>query len=151
MARTREENRLYQRERRARRPEGGTNGGTSVTDLVPSAVPRADSVAEAVRKEIEKLPDRGQGRPGLAATAVRLGELLDDPTAAPQHPAAAGRLRELLAEMRQGQAATGNSKLAQLRAARVAAANNGPVPDELLSDLRSPGLASSAGPLAARR
>jgi hypothetical protein len=116
MPRTREENRLYQRERRARQPDGGTNGGTNVAQLVTPA----GSVAAAIRAEIGNLPDGGNGRPGLAATAVKLGELLDDPTATPQHPAAAGRLRELLAEMRQGQAATGAGKLAQLRAVRAA-------------------------------
>ena len=129
MPQDREAHRLYMRERRA----GGTGGftGTAVNraesvnlDSEPAgAVAAVAAVAAAVAAELAKLPDRGQGRPGLAAVAVTLAQLLDDVTARPQHPAAAGRLREVLAELRQGQAGPGAGKLAQLRAAKAARGN----------------------------
>lgn len=84
--------------------------------VTPGVTP-AESVA-AVRAEIARLPDRGQGRPGLDGAAVKLAELLDDRWATPEHPAAAGPLRELLAELRESQAVAGTGKLAQLRVAR---------------------------------
>jgi len=119
----REAHRLYMRERRA----GGTGGFTGTAVNRAKSVnldgEPAGAVAGAVAAEFAKLPDRGQGRPGLAAVAVTLAQLLDDVTARPQHPAAAGRLREVLAELRQGQAVNGAGKLAQLRAAKAARDN----------------------------
>lgn len=71
----------------------------------------------AVTVELGRLSGAAN-RPGLAASALRLAELLDDPTAAPQKPAAARALRELLDELAQGARVGG--KLAELRAARDA-------------------------------
>ena len=39
------------------------------------------------------------GRPGLAAGALAMAKILDDPCAVPQHPAAAGRLFDVLEEL----------------------------------------------------
>lgn len=119
MARTREQQRRYQREYRARQSASVTRLPETSANSVTTGVTPAGSVAAAVMAEIAKLSDRGIGRPGLAAVAVTLAELLDDVTARPQHPAAAGRLREVLGELREGQAVAPTGKLAQLRATRA--------------------------------
>ena len=111
MTRSREENRIYQRERRARQ------AADRPTRAVPDGVP---SVVGGVLAELAALPHpQGQGRPGLVAVAVRMAELLDDPQCQPQHPAAAARLRDLLAELRTAPTRPQHGALAQLRARRV--------------------------------
>lgn len=56
------------------------------------------AVVDAVRAQLEDL-GAFQRRPGLAAIAVRLAELLENPLALPHHAAAAHRLVELLGRL----------------------------------------------------
>jgi hypothetical protein len=55
-------------------------------------------VLAAVDKELDQLTST-ESRPGLAATARALARLLDNPLAMAQHPSAAGKLMEILAEL----------------------------------------------------
>lgn len=113
MSRDRVSQRLYMREYRA------SKAGHSDTDPV-TPTGNTYSVTTAVEAEIEALADHGTGRPGLAAVALKLAELLDNSSATPQHPAAAGRLRDLLIELRAGQPAADEGTLSRLRADFVA-------------------------------
>lgn len=84
--------REYQRNRRAKQlhpvPDiPGVPAGDESTSPGP--------VATAVAAELAGLPAADE-RPGLAAIALRLAELLDDPQAMPHFAAAAGRLVDLL-------------------------------------------------------
>lgn len=84
-------NRDHARRRRAKRlqpvPPPAAEG-LPVPELSDGAV------TAAVRAQIECLG--GAERPGLAAVAVALARVLDNPTAVPQHPSAAHRLSEVL-------------------------------------------------------
>lgn len=73
----------------------------------------ANSVVEAVSAEIEALG--GTPRPGLAATALALARILDNPKAVSTQPAAAAKLSDLLAQLHKG-ADGRKSKLAAVRA-----------------------------------
>ncbi|KIQ15358.1 hypothetical protein RU01_15445 [Rhodococcus sp. MEB064] len=53
-------------------------------------------------------------RPGLAAAARSMAQVLDNPAALPQHPAAAGRLAEILETLGKG----GRSRKGKLAAVR---------------------------------
>ena len=86
-------NRTYQRERRA-----------SAAPKLCTAVPNSDTtgdvtscVSAAVTEELLLIGPHG--RPGLAAGALAMAKILDDPCAVPQHPAAAGRLFDVLEEL----------------------------------------------------
>jgi hypothetical protein len=70
-------------------------------------------VESAVKAEIADLIATG-ARPGLVQVIVALAELLDDPTAKAQKPAAAGKLAELLRELRKG-SGVGESRLSLVR------------------------------------
>jgi hypothetical protein len=82
-------NREYQRRRRSHL--------AAVTPSLPAdATPEpTGAVVAAVQAQLDGLP-AAQDRPGLAAIAVRLAEVLDNQTAIPQHAAAAHRLVEIL-------------------------------------------------------
>jgi hypothetical protein len=72
-----------------------------------------NSVVDAVRAELDRLV-LSRERPGVAAAALRLAAVLDDPTATPQAPAAARALHALLDDLRvEGEGRGG--KLAELR------------------------------------
>jgi hypothetical protein len=78
---------------------------------------RVGSAEAAVKAELDGMPE-AERRPGLAAAAMSMAKLLDDPASAPQAPAAARVLRDLLDVLREpGGLRTG--ALARLRAARV--------------------------------
>lgn len=102
----REANRAYQRRYRAEKlkpvpdlpaaakpAETREFGGDTWTRIESSNV-----VAEAVQRQLDELGVQ-ERRPGLAAVALRLAELLDNPLALPQHPSAAGRLVEILGQL----------------------------------------------------
>ncbi len=113
MTRSRTENRLYMRDYRAK--QSGSQDESEVTGTGNTVTDRS-SVAAAVEAEIEGLNHHGTGRPGLAAAALRLAELLDDPSATPQRPAAAGRLRDLLDELHRAQVQVTGTRLSMLQA-----------------------------------
>lgn len=108
----RERQRRYRQRKRAERERAAV-----VVELDPAKrdsdrdTVRDGSVTEAVRAEV------GDDTSPLAALAVRMAEILDDPWCAPQAPAAAKVLRDLLAQLREPQASTG--ALSRIRAARV--------------------------------
>lgn len=133
MAQTRERHRIYMRERRAREraavaaanqpqpplalaPPAPDDG--EPVDLTSRRPSLPGSVAAAVRAELDAMPTAAAARPGLAAAAVTLGHLLDDPSATPQHPPAAARLADLLTQIRtagKDAAQRPTSSLARLR------------------------------------
>jgi len=89
-------NREYARKRRATKLR-------AVPELAAQPEqPASGVVVAAVQAQIDRL-GAAESRPGLAAIAVCLAELLDNPHAVPQHPAAAGRLVELLGKLAQDQ------------------------------------------------
>ena len=69
----------------------------------------AGTVVEAVQQQLDGLGVA----PGLAATALAMARLLDNPVALPQHPAAARCLVEIL-----GKAAKGTQRRGRLAAVR---------------------------------
>lgn len=73
-------------------------------------------VETQVRAELTLLPRSAQ-MPGMSATALAMARVLDDPTAGPQHPGAAGQLRAIMKEIRASSsaAAGGKSKLQLVR------------------------------------
>lgn len=98
----REANRAYQRRYRATklRPVPDVSADTAPPEQAPrhgrlQRIGRSTVVADAVQRQLD---DTGaaERRPGLAAAAIKLAELLDNPLAVPQHPQAAGRLVALL-------------------------------------------------------
>ena len=102
----REANRAYARRYRSQLrpvPDAALEMSTNV-DTGQAEEPTAPTgvVVEAVQTQIDRM-GAAESRPGLAAIAVRLAELLDNPLALPQHPAAAGRLIELLGKLAQDQ------------------------------------------------
>lgn len=119
MTRSKEEMRLYQRERRARLAAEVTPEG--VAEAVTGRA-SGNAVQVGVQAELDRMPDQGDGRPGLVAAALRMAELLDDGSARPQHPSAAARLRELLAELRSAQPPADEDWAAAMRARRGGAA-----------------------------
>lgn len=98
----REANREYQRHYRAKPLRAVPDTAAEVvSSAVPGGLQRLDNggvVAEAVQRQLDAL-GAVEARPGMAAIALRLAELLDNPLALPQHPAAAGRLVELLGRL----------------------------------------------------
>lgn len=70
-------------------------------------------VVDAVQREVDGLAGV-DGKPGLVATAVAMAKILDNPVAIAQHPAAAARLMDLLADLHKG----GKKERGKLAAAR---------------------------------
>ena len=105
-----EANRVYARELKRRktsgiRPDIGTKNETLRLSTAPSEgrYPHADTeprgrVVEAVGNDLARA-NAFEERPGLAATAMAMAELLDNPSATPQWPAAAARLTAILLEV----------------------------------------------------
>jgi hypothetical protein len=109
--RTREEDRLYRREYRARkRAEAAAGSTTVVTDAAST------QVFDAVKAELAPLPVTVT-RPGLVAAALAMTRVLDDPAQAPHHPAAARSLGDILARLHSN-SRRGETKLAAMRVAR---------------------------------
>ena len=95
----REANRAYGRKYRARRVIHAVPDAQADTeDTAGTEQPQTGIVVAAVQAQLDDL-GTAEHRPGLAAIAVKLAELLDNPLALPQHPAAAGRLVELLVKL----------------------------------------------------
>jgi hypothetical protein len=94
MARTREQEREHQREYRLRKAAEAHEAVAPppVTDEPVSAV-------ELVWAELRSLP-AAKGLQSLVAAALAMARVLDDPSAVPQHPAAAGQLRRLCLGLR---------------------------------------------------
>jgi hypothetical protein len=63
--------------------------------------PASRTVEEAVRRGLDALPGATE-RPGLAAGALAMVRILDNPLAVPQQPAAAGQLFSILAMLGKG-------------------------------------------------
>jgi len=70
---------------------------------VPSlpSEPPSTAVEDAVRRQLNTLPG-ATDRPGLAAGALAMARILDNPLAVPQQPAAAGQLFSILATLGKG-------------------------------------------------
>ena len=110
MTRTREQDREYQRARRQRK--------AAETHL--NAVPTpAATVVDLVQAELKALPQSVTLQASVAA-ALAMARVLDDPAAVPQHPAAAGQLRQIMAEIRSAKMPEQKSKLAMIRGGRSA-------------------------------
>ena len=88
-------NREYQRRRRSHL---ASVNAPPPADSTPEASAPSGAVVAAVEAQLADLP-AAQDRPGLAAIAVRLAEVLDRPDAVPQHAAAAHRLVEVLSTL----------------------------------------------------
>ena len=93
------------RQRRLRAVPAAESAPKSPKSAPPEAA-APGAVTAAVAAQLADL-DAARHRPGLAAAAIRLAELLDRPEAMPQHPAAAGRLVELLEKLTRGNAKRG--------------------------------------------
>ena len=105
-------NREYQRRYRRAKPLQAVPvpEPSAQADADDRAAPAEGAVTAAVTAQLAGLPE-AESRPGLAAAAIRLAELLDRPEAMPQHPAAAGRLVELLEKLTRGNAKRGRLTL----------------------------------------
>ena len=89
-----EANRVYARELKRRKKAEGVR---VVSNLDTSPTPRG-RVVEAVATDLASV-NAFDERPGLAATAMAMAELLDNESATPQWPAAAARLAAILLEL----------------------------------------------------
>jgi hypothetical protein len=95
----RQANRRYaQHYRRSRKLRAVPEPQASTPRSAEQTLPAPGVVTAAVVAQLADLP-AAEARPGIAAIAVRLAELLDNAEATPQHPAAAGRLVELLCQL----------------------------------------------------
>jgi hypothetical protein len=86
--------RAYQRRYRERKANGLTRPVAVVTMSPPVADATPGPVELGVQAEIDGLA--AQARPGLAAAAICLAQLLDNPRAVSQHPSAAKVMVQLL-------------------------------------------------------
>lgn len=73
-------------------------GPPAADAIVFRRIEPSTAVVEAVQRQVDEL-GAAESRPGASAIALKLAELLDNPLALPQHPAAAGRLVELLGQL----------------------------------------------------
>lgn len=102
----RQANREYQRDHRAKQLQ-------AVPTPEPDFAEVGTPVVDAVQAEIDASSIARQ-RPGLAAIALAMARILDNPHAIPQQPAAAARLVELLSKLSKGTQPRG--KLAAVQA-----------------------------------
>jgi hypothetical protein len=96
-----------------------TNADTGPANMADEP---ANSVAAAVQSEIDALGSAA--RPGLAAAALALARILDNPKAVSTQPAAAAKLSDLLEQLRKNSNGR-KSKLATVRAMTSANAKTG--------------------------
>jgi hypothetical protein len=83
----------------------------------PADVPtRPGPVEIAVRAQLEHLPS-AQERPGTFAVAIRLAQLLDNPTAVPQYASAAKVLSDIIATL--SKQSTHRTRLSAVRSMTV--------------------------------
>lgn len=112
--RTREEERLYRREWRARKREEAAAGATILK--MPAPKPSTE-VQDGVRAELAALAATVT-HPGLVAAAMSMTRVLDDPQSAPHHPAAARSLDGLLQRLHEASKGNHGGKLLAMRQAR---------------------------------
>lgn len=111
--------REYNADLRQRKANGGPIGPSGKVVSLPTSsantAPAAPGPVEAaVQAEIEHL-QQTIDRPGLAAMALSLAQLMDDPTQKGKRPDASAKLDGLLDKLRKG-ADSKRSKLASVRA-----------------------------------
>jgi hypothetical protein len=94
--RTREEDRVYRAQLRARKKAEAAAPDTDATILqMPPPKPITD-VQDGVKAELAGLPAT-TSHPGLVAAAMSMARILDDPKSALHHPSAARALGDCLA------------------------------------------------------
>lgn len=93
--------------------ENSVTSGNGSQACMSGGLGSANNVVAAVRAEIDALGEAA--RPGLAAAAIALAEVLANPKALSTRPAAAGQLANLLEQLRKN-AGNKESKLAKVRA-----------------------------------
>lgn len=113
MSRDRVENRQYMREYRSRNRHAGEEPTDAAADM------DLTSSVRLVQAELDSLP-ASKGLQSLVAAALAMARVLDDPAAVPQHPAAAGQLRQVMGEIRSARAPAAVSKLSMIRGGRSA-------------------------------
>lgn len=122
-----EANRAYSRRNKRLK---SMNGGLPPEGLPPAPGIRAERdpdklVETLVTKELGLIEKGAQLMPGIAATALAMARILDDPTSVPQHPGAARQLLTLMQVIRR---ASDNAKPAsRLAGHRVAGGPRGVV------------------------
>lgn len=85
----------------------------------PAAAPAvAITVQLDTQRELLKIGQPALDQPGMAAAAMAMARVLDDPTAVPQHPSAASQLRTLLMQLRRGEAARTKSRFQEMKEQR---------------------------------
>jgi hypothetical protein len=107
-----EANRLYQRDLRQRRAEGGPVRPATVVSLPSQQVTQPGPVESGAVAELEGLMEV---RPGLAQAALAVARILDNPKAVSQQPAAAKVLGTLLDKLRAASAQRRRGDLALVR------------------------------------
>jgi hypothetical protein len=112
--RTREEERLYRREWRARKREEAAAGATILT--MPAATPSSE-VADAVKQELAGLAASATC-PGVASAAMSMAKIMDNPHATAHHAAAARSLDGLLQRLHDASKGSHGGKLLRMREAR---------------------------------
>jgi hypothetical protein len=118
MPRTREQDREYQREyKRRKAAESHESRPAMMAHDGPGA--GVESAESLVRAELDSLP-ASKTLLSLVAAALAMARVLDDAAAVPQHPAAAGQLRQVMAEVRAAKSEAGASPLTVLRGGRGA-------------------------------
>lgn len=125
MPRSKEEQRLYMREYRAKKSAGAaapeaapikTNVVTLPLGRVPAPgefVITRETVEAGIRREIEKMPN-AKNHPGIVQAILACARVLDDNGAMPQRASNAKVLAEMMAKL-QGVEVAGGNKLTQLR------------------------------------
>jgi hypothetical protein len=117
----RERKRRYRERKRLEARDAVGTAGT-VLSIAPKPVeapPLSTDVQDGVRAELEGLAAAAT-HPGLAAAAVRMAAILDDPRSVPQHAQAARSLDGLLSRLHEASKGRGAGKLAAMRQARGA-------------------------------
>ena len=110
--RTREESREYMREYRKRK-----RAEAAATILTMPTPKPSTEVADAVKQELAGLAASAD-HPAIAASAMRMAQILDDPKASPHYAAAARSLDVLLMRLHQASRGNNGGKLLAMRKAR---------------------------------
>lgn len=102
-----EDNRAYARRNKRLKV---LNGGVPVEHVPPPPGVRVERdprklVEARVQQALDMLGPVAEEHPDLAAGALAMGRLLDDPTSTPQHPSAVGQMRALMKDLRVAKAA----------------------------------------------
>jgi hypothetical protein len=114
MPRTREEERLYRRQWRARKREQAAAGATILT--MPTPKPSTE-VADAIKQELAGLAASAH-YPGIAQAALAMARIMDDSRASAHHASAARSLDGLLSRLHDASKGSRGGKLLRKREAR---------------------------------